>query len=97
MLLVKKLSNNAIIPKKGPPGSVGYDLFSPLEAIIQPQSQCLIPTDLSIQLPKSTYGRIAPRSGLALNFFIGVGAGVVDPDYEGNVGVVLFNHSNVLF
>ena len=57
----------------------------------------MISTDLSIQLPKSTYGRIAPRSGLALNLFIGVGAGVVDPDYEGNVGVVLFNHSNVLF
>ena len=45
LLLVKKLSNNAIIPKKGSPGSVGYDLFSPLEAIIQPQSQCLIPTE----------------------------------------------------
>ena len=39
LLLVKKLSNNAIIPKKGSPNSVGYDLFSPIEAIIQPQSQ----------------------------------------------------------
>jgi len=36
---------------------------------------------------------IAPRSGLAVKHFIDVGAGVVDFDYRGNVGVVLFNHS----
>lgn len=35
---------------------------------------------------------IAPRSGLAVKNFIDVGAGVVDYDYRGNVGVVLFNH-----
>jgi deoxyuridine 5'-triphosphate nucleotidohydrolase len=34
----------------------------------------------------------APRSGLAVKNFIDVGAGVVDYDYRGNVGVVLFNH-----
>jgi dUTP pyrophosphatase len=33
----------------------------------------------------------APRSGLAVKNFIDVGAGVVDYDYRGNVGVVLFN------
>jgi deoxyuridine 5'-triphosphate nucleotidohydrolase len=43
------------------------------------------------------YGRIAPRSGLASKFFIDVGAGVIDADYRGNVGVVLFNHSSVEF
>ena len=39
-----------------------------------------------------TYGRIAPRSGLAWKKHIDVGAGVIDADYRGNVGVVLFNH-----
>ncbi len=33
----------------------------------------------------------APRSGLAVKHFIDVGAGVIDADYRGNVGVVLFN------
>lgn len=33
----------------------------------------------------------APRSGLAVNHFIDIGAGVIDPDYRGNVGVVMFN------
>ena len=37
------------------------------------------------------YGRVAPRSGLALKKFIDVGAGVIDTDYRGEVGVILFN------
>ena len=34
---------------------------------------------------------VAPRSGLALKKFIDVGAGVVDCDYRGPLGIVLFN------
>lgn len=39
----------------------------------------------------------APRSGLALKHAIDVGAGVIDADYRGPVGVILFNHSDVDF
>ena len=42
-------------------------------------------------LPPGCYGRIAPRSGLALKKFIDVGTGVIDADYRGEVGVILFN------
>ncbi len=49
-------------------------------------------TDLSLAIPPGTYGRIAPRSGLALKHAIGVGAGVIDADYTGPIGVILFNH-----
>jgi dUTP pyrophosphatase len=52
---------------------------------------------LSIAIPENTYARIAPRSGLAWKHFIDVGAGVIDYDYRGAVGVVLFNHSDVDF
>ena len=51
----------------------------------------VVKTDISIACPAGTYARIAPRSGLAVKKGIDVGAGVVDADYRGNVGVVLFN------
>ena len=59
--------------------------------------QALVPTDLAITVPYGTYGRIAPRSGLSVKNGIDVGAGVIDRDYTGNCGVVLFNHSSVDF
>lgn len=46
---------------------------------------------IKVALPDGCYGRIAPRSGLAYKKGIDVGAGVVDQDYRGNVGVILFN------
>lgn len=49
-------------------------------------------TDLAVEVPAGCYGRVAPRSGLAAKHHIDVGAGVIDEDYRGNVGVVLFNH-----
>ena len=49
-------------------------------------------TGISIAVPDGCYGRIAPRSGLAVKNYIDVGAGVIDADYRGEVGVVLFNH-----
>lgn len=51
-------------------------------------------TDLAIAIPHGTYARVAPRSGLAVKNFIDTGAGVIDEDYRGNVGVVLFNHGS---
>ena len=45
-------------------------------------------------MPPKVYGRIAPRSGLAVNHGITVGAGVIDMDFAREVGVVLFNHGD---
>ncbi|KAL8554960.1 hypothetical protein ACS0TY_002953 [Phlomoides rotata] len=96
-LLVKRLSEKAILPSRASPLSAGYDLSSAVETKVPARGKALVPTDLSIAVPEGTYARIAPRSGLALKQSIDVGAGVVDADYRGPVGVILFNHSDVDF
>ncbi|XP_058793625.1 deoxyuridine 5'-triphosphate nucleotidohydrolase [Phymastichus coffea] len=89
-----KMSDKAFAPEKGSLLSAGYDLKSAYEHVVPAHGKVLIKTDLQFAVPKGTYGRVAPRSGLALKNFIDVGAGVVDADYRGEVGVLLFNHSD---
>ncbi|KAI4388430.1 hypothetical protein MLD38_000756 [Melastoma candidum] len=96
-LKVKKLSENAVLPSRGSPLAAGYDLSSAVETKVTARGKALIPTDLSIAIPEGTYARIAPRSGLALKHSIDVGAGVIDGDYRGPVGIILFNHSDIDF
>ena len=48
-------------------------------------------------MPAGVYARIAPRSGLAVKNRIAVGGGVIDPDYDGEVKVILFNHGDADF
>ena len=92
-LKVVKLSDKATIPTRGSPNSAGLDLYSAEELVVPAGDKGLVKTDISIMCPFGTYGRVAPRSGLAWKKHIDVGAGVIDADYRGNVGVVLFNHS----
>ena len=72
-------------------------LASAQKLSIGPHENRAILTDLALEFPPGCYGRIASRSGLAKNYCIEVGAGVVDPDYRGNVGILLFNRSNNVF
>ncbi|KAH6785585.1 hypothetical protein C2S51_038040 [Perilla frutescens var. frutescens] len=94
---VKRLSEKAVLPSRASPLSAGYDLSSAAETKVPARGKALVPTDLAIAVPQGTYARIAPRSGLAWKHSIDVGAGVVDADYRGPVGVILFNHSDVDF
>lgn len=96
-LKVKKISEKAILPSRGSSLSAGYDLSSASETKVPARGKALVPTDLSIAIPEGTYARVAPRSGLAWKHSIDVGAGVIDADYRGPVGVILFNHSDVDF
>lgn len=89
---VKRLSQHAVLPVRGSEWAAGYDLASAEDTVVPAGGKALVKTDLSIAIPENTYARIAPRSGLAWKKHIDVGAGVVDYDYRGPVGVVLFNH-----
>ncbi|KIW41091.1 deoxyuridine 5'-triphosphate nucleotidohydrolase [Exophiala oligosperma] len=96
-LLIKKLSADATTPTRGSSFAAGYDLYAAKPITIPSRGKALVSTDLSIATPEGTYGRIAPRSGLAAKNFIDTGAGVIDADYRGEVKVLLFNHSEVDF
>jgi len=87
-----KLRPDAIVPSKATERSIGLDLFSAEPYVVLPGQRTVVSTGISVILPEGTYGRIAPRSGLAVKHGLGVGAGVIDPDYTGEVRVVLFNH-----
>ncbi|NXO07080.1 DUT protein, partial [Oriolus oriolus] len=92
-----KLSDNAFAPSRGSARAAGYDLYSAYDCVIPPMEKAVVKTDIQIALPSGCYGRVAPRSGLAAKHFIDVGAGVIDEDYRGNVGVVLFNFGKETF
>ncbi|GFY57760.1 deoxyuridine 5'-triphosphate nucleotidohydrolase, partial [Trichonephila inaurata madagascariensis] len=77
--------------------AAGYDLYSAYDYVVPAQGKVLAMTDIQVQVPPGHYGRVAPRSGLAVKNFIDVGAGVVDEDYRGNLGVVLFNFGSEPF
>ncbi|XP_055518648.1 deoxyuridine 5'-triphosphate nucleotidohydrolase-like isoform X1 [Leucoraja erinacea] len=97
VLKFAKLSENAQRPTRGSERAAGYDLYSAYDYVILPQDKVIAKTDIQIALPSGFYGRVAPRSGLAAKHFIDVGAGVIDEDYRGNVGVVLFNFGKESF
>ena len=86
-LLVKRTDSSAELPEKGTPQSVGFDLHSAEKTIVNPGQQTLIETNIACQFPVGHYGRIAPRSGLAVKQGIFINAGVIDPDYRGTLKV----------
>jgi dUTP pyrophosphatase len=93
-LKIKKLSDNAIVPTRCSDFAAGYDLHTAYDCDIPPNSKYMIKTDLQMEFPSGTYGRIAPRSSIAWNHHICVGAGVIDSDFRGNICIIIFNHSN---
>lgn len=88
---ITKLNKSAIVPTRGSMKAAGYDLYTTEFHILKPGERRLFKTGLSMAIPSGMYGRIAPRSGLALKNGIDVLAGVIDEDYRGEIGVVLIN------
>ena len=96
-LRVKRLVQHAIVPTRGSAGAVGYDLYSVEDCSIQHGGRLLVGTGIAVGLPMKVYGRVAPRSGLTVKRGIHVGAGVIDPDYTGEIKVALFNLGDAPF
>lgn len=95
-LKIRKVSENAIIPKRATGGSAGLDLCACIDAPITLNGgeAALIPTGLAIELPSAEYGAfVFARSGLAIKHGIGLlnAVGVIDSDYRGEIKVGVIN------
>ena len=97
-LKVKLNNSNAKLPSYGTPYAAGMDICSCEELIIPALTTKLVKSGLSISWSGpdafNYYVRIAPRSGLAYKSGIFVNAGVIDYDYRGDIGILLYNSKN---
>ena len=91
---VKKLSPEARMPTGGSRKAAGHDLNANEGTEIPDGGQVMVGTGIAIQLPHNTYGRIAPRSGLAVKHRLTTNAGVINPDYRGEIKLVIINQEN---
>ena len=93
-LSFRKLDPDAVLPERASHASAGLDLCS-IEAVsLKPGERRLVRTGLAVAIPEGFYGRVAPRSGLAVKKGVDVLAGVIDADYRGEVGCLLYNAGN---
>lgn len=88
---INKLIAQAKIPTRANNTDAGYDLYAAVNGRIEGKNRDIVNTGISIAIPEGYYGRIAPRSGLAVKNGLDVLAGVVDSGYRGEIGVVLQN------
>ena len=94
-ILITRLSNNVSLPKYETEGSSGMDLAANInESIeIKPGATVIVPTGISVSIPKNFEIQIRPRSGLAAKKSISVlnTPGTIDADYRGELKVILIN------
>ena len=100
-ILIKRLSKNIILPKYETSGSSGLDLSANIKTSvkIEPGETTIIPTGISVSIPKNFEIQIRPRSGLAAKNQISVlnTPGTIDADYRGEIKVILINLSKETF
>ena len=95
---VKKLHPNAQLPTYGSEAAVGADLYACLEeeVTIQPGEVFWVPTGIALEVPAGCAGLVYARSSMGAKRGLAPAnkVGVIDPDYRGEIRVVLLNHSN---
>ena len=94
-ILIKRLSKDINLPKYETDGSSGMDLSANIDSNIkiEPGETSIIPTGISVSIPKNFEIQIRPRSGLAAKNQISVlnTPGTIDADYRGEIKVILIN------
>jgi dUTP pyrophosphatase len=96
---VRLLHPAARPPARTRPGDAGYDLRCSEGFSLWPGRRTTVPTGVALALPDGVAGLVLPRSGLAARHGISVvnGPGLIDPNYRGEIRVVLVNHGDARF
>ena len=92
---IKKIKENAIVPKYAHKGDAGVDLYSTEDYILKPGERVLVSTGIQIAIPEGYEAQIRPKSGLALKNGLSIvnTPGTIDAGYRGEIGIILINHS----
>ncbi len=100
-ILIKRHSKEVSLPKYETIGSSGMDLAANIDGsiYIKPGETAVVPTGLSLSIPKGFEIQIRPRSGLAAKKKVSVlnTPGTIDSDYRGEIKVILINHGHETF
>lgn len=96
---IKKIKDNAAIPKYAHEGDAGVDLYSTEEYTLKPGERTLVSTGIKIALPLGYEAQVRPKSGLAANHGISLvnSPGTIDSSYRGEVQIVTINHGQEEF
>ncbi|MBE6551053.1 MAG: dUTP diphosphatase [Ruminococcaceae bacterium] len=97
-LYIKKVNENAVIPKYMTEGSAAMDICACLDGdiVIAPGKAVLVPSGLAVMIERGFAGMLYARSGLAAKNGITLAncVGVIDSDYRGEILVALINLSD---
>jgi dUTP pyrophosphatase len=90
---IKRLNDEAVIPKYAREGDAGFDLVAVEDIIVEPGATVLVSTGLAFEIPPGYEMQIRPRSGVTVKTKLRVQLGTVDSGYRGEVKVIVDNTS----
>jgi dUTP pyrophosphatase len=96
-LRFKKLHAEAKLPTRGSAEAAGLDVYAVGRVVLAPGARAAVRTGVAVAIPRGFYGRVAPRSGLAVRHGLDTLSGVIDSDYRGEILCVLVNHGDEPF
>lgn len=93
---VKRFDKTLPLPEYKTSGAAAMDLYSRIDAIIQPQETVVLPTNIAMETPEGYVAFVLPRSGVSLKTPLRVAnaPGTVDSDFRGDadeIGVIMQN------
>jgi len=92
MIKFKKLSPDAIVPTRKFKDDAGLDIYSLETVYIDTHSQAVLRTGIALAgAPESCVIQVWSKSGLDARLGLHVGAGIIDPNYRGEILVLLKN------